>query len=86
MSSGVPVIGSNSGEIPNVIGEAGLIVPEGDAEALAGAIHAIQTDAALRADLSKRGRERVLTRFTHAHVAKLTKQAYTETLSKWNKR
>jgi glycosyltransferase involved in cell wall biosynthesis len=84
MSCGIPVIGSDSGEIPNVIGDAGLIVPEGDVRALAGAIRAIQTDAALRADLSQRGRERVLKKFTHAHVAELTAAAYSETLSSWN--
>ena len=83
MSCGVPVIGSDSGEIPNVIGDAGLIVPEGDAGALAGAIRAIYTDEALRADLSRRGRERVLQCFTHAHVAALTKDAYAEALAQW---
>ena len=30
MASGVPVIGSDSGAIPDVIGQAGLIFPEGD--------------------------------------------------------
>ncbi len=34
MACGVPVIGSTCGEIPNVIGDAGLIFPEGDAAAL----------------------------------------------------
>ena len=35
MACGVPVVGSNSGAIPEVVGEAGLIFPEGDAAALA---------------------------------------------------
>jgi glycosyltransferase involved in cell wall biosynthesis len=83
MACGVPVIGSDSGEIPNVIGDAGLIVPEGDAAALADAIRTVQTDVALRASLSRRGRERVLQNFTHAHVAEQTRQAYAETLLKW---
>jgi glycosyltransferase involved in cell wall biosynthesis len=86
MACGVPVIGSDSGEIPNVIGDAGLIVPEGNATALADAIQTIRTDALLRADLAKRGRERVLQKFTHAHVAELTKAAYLETLSTRNRR
>ncbi len=38
MAGGVPIIGSASGEIPRVIGDAGMIVPEGDAPALAQAI------------------------------------------------
>ncbi|HEU5100474.1 MAG TPA: glycosyl transferase family 1, partial [Roseiflexaceae bacterium] len=45
---------------PEVIGEAGLIFPEGDATALAAAIHRVRDHAALRADLSARGRERAL--------------------------
>jgi glycosyltransferase involved in cell wall biosynthesis len=86
MACGVPVIGSDSGEIPNVIGDAGLIVPEGNASALADAIQTIRTDALLRAELAERGRERVLQKFTHAHVAELTKAAYVETVSTWNRR
>jgi len=86
MACGVPVIGSDSGEIPNVIGDAGLIVPEGSAAALADAIQSIRTNALLRADLAERGRERVLQKFTHAHVAELTKAAYVEALTTWNRR
>lgn len=81
MACGVPVIGSNSGEIPAVIGDAGLIVPEGDAGALAGAIDALRMDAALRKELSERGRRRVLQHFTHAHVAEETMRAYLAALS-----
>lgn len=81
MACGVPVIGSDSGEIPNVIGDAGLIVPEGDAGALASAIETLQGDARLRSDLSQRGRERVLQNFTHARVAEQTRRAYVETVA-----
>ncbi len=35
MAMGVPVIGSSSGEIPNVIGDAGLVFKEGDTAQLA---------------------------------------------------
>ena len=35
MACQTPVIGSDSGEIPHVIGDAGLVFPEGDAQALA---------------------------------------------------
>jgi glycosyltransferase involved in cell wall biosynthesis len=59
MGRGVPVVGSSSGAIPEVIGDAGLICPEGDAVALASAIHRIRDSAALRADLIGRGLERV---------------------------
>jgi glycosyltransferase involved in cell wall biosynthesis len=58
MARGVPVVGSSSGAIPEVIGDAGLIVPEGDVAALAAAIGRIRDSAPLRADLIARGLER----------------------------
>jgi glycosyltransferase involved in cell wall biosynthesis len=58
MARGVPVLGSSSGAIPEVIGDAGLIFPEGDAPALAAAIQRIRDSAALRADLIARGLDR----------------------------
>jgi glycosyltransferase involved in cell wall biosynthesis len=78
MACGVPVVGSDSGEIPAVIGDAGLIVPEGDARALAAALQCLYDDCALRKDLSRRGRLRVFQHFTHARVARLTYDAYLE--------
>lgn len=69
MSCGVPVVGSSSGEIPHVIGDAGLVFREGDAAALAAAIGRLAGDPALRADLALRGRERVLAGYTQAAIA-----------------
>lgn len=71
-----PVIGSDSGEIPHVIGDAGLVFPEGDAQALAGHLARLAGDAALRADLRRRGRQRVLAHFTQERVAVATYQVY----------
>lgn len=76
MSSGVPVIGSDSGAIPGVIGEAGLVVPEGDTTALAAALARLQADPDLRARLSAAGRQRVLDHFTHEQVAAATVDVY----------
>jgi glycosyltransferase involved in cell wall biosynthesis len=67
MAYGVPVVGSNSGAIPETIGEAGLIVPEGDAAALRAAIIRLKDDAELRAELSRRGLERVK-RWSHENI------------------
>ena len=55
MGCGVPVIGSDSGAIPQVIGDAGLIYPEGDSKAMAQAIGQLSYDAALRRRLAERG-------------------------------
>jgi glycosyltransferase involved in cell wall biosynthesis len=81
MSSGVPVIGSDSGAIPGLIGEAGLIVPEGDVAALAEALCKIQQDYALRVQLAEKGRARVLAYFTHQQVARDTVRVYEEMLN-----
>lgn len=69
MAAGVPVVGSSSGAIPEVIGDAGLIFPENDAAALAAQLRRLLGDEALRKALVERGRERVARRFTHEVVA-----------------
>jgi glycosyltransferase involved in cell wall biosynthesis len=76
MACGVPVIGSNSGEIPRVVDDAGAIVPEGDPSALREAIAGILADGELRRDLARRGRQRVLDCYTHARIAEQTVLAY----------
>lgn len=81
MSCGVPVIGSSCGEIPHVIGEAGLVFPEGDHEALARAIAGLMADAGLRERLSRQGRERLLSCFTQSGVARATLDVYRHALS-----
>ena len=80
MACGVPVVGSNSGEIPQVIGDAGLIVPEADPRALCGAITTLLGDNRLRMDLAARGRRRVLDCYTHRHIAEQTVAAYAAAL------
>lgn len=76
MACGVPVIGSDSGEIPAVIGDAGIVVPEGDSAALADAIRRLASHAELRAELAARGVARVAERYTQANVADRTCDFY----------
>jgi len=80
MACEVPVIGSNSGEIPNVVGDVGYIFPEGDAEALADLLGQLHADPSLRQLLGSRGRSRVLAHFTQAGIAQRTVSAYREVL------
>ena len=49
MSVGVPFVATDHGGVTEVLGEAGLLVPPGDADALAAAITRLLDDAALRA-------------------------------------
>lgn len=55
---GVPVIGSDSGEIPYVIGEAGIVVPEGAPAAWAREIAGLLDDPARRERLARLGLDR----------------------------
>ena len=81
MACGVPCVGSASGEIPHVLGDAGLVVPEGDAAELRAAFARLRDDAALRRELADRGRARVLARFTHARIAEQTYRVYRRLLT-----
>ena len=76
MACGVPVVGSDSGEIPNVIGDAGLIFPENDASELATRLQTLMEHPDLRANLATAGRQWVLDRFTMASVAARTVDVY----------
>lgn len=69
MACGVPVIGAATGEIPRVIGDAGLIVPAGDVAALREALETLASSAEHGASLGRRGRLRVLEHYTHERIA-----------------
>lgn len=77
---GVPVLGSDSGAIPEVVGDSGLIFPEGDVPALAAAACRLLEEPHLAADLSERARDRALAEFTWAKVAADRYQMYKEVI------
>ena len=56
---GVPVISSDSGELPFLVADTGWVVPEGDAAAMATAIRAALDDPARREAIASRGLQRV---------------------------
>jgi len=64
MACGVAAIGSRSGNIPDMIGDAGLLIPEGDAAAIATAVTQLASDPALRHALGMGGRQRVKALFS----------------------
>ncbi len=76
MACGVPVIGSSSGAIPEVIGDTGLVFPEGDARALAHSLDRLQRAPAKRALYATRGRSQALDRFTNGKIAERTRAVY----------
>jgi glycosyltransferase involved in cell wall biosynthesis len=81
MACGVPVVGSDSGEIPNVIGEAGLGFAEGDSAALRACLAELMASERRRAELGARGRARMLERFTHERIAEATVEVYREMMA-----
>jgi glycosyltransferase involved in cell wall biosynthesis len=81
MACGVPVVGSRSGEIPHVIGQAGLTFTEGDVQELGDRLSQLMDAPALHADLARRGRERVLAHYTQAQIAAETHGVYRQLLT-----
>jgi glycosyltransferase involved in cell wall biosynthesis len=67
---GVPVIASDSGEIPYVVADAGIIVPEDDLQGWRRAIERLLGDAELRTTLAQRGRQRAVTCYDWSVVAR----------------
>lgn len=80
MACGVVVVGSNSGEIPRVIGDAGLVFPEDDVSALSDHLLSLMTGRTPREPLSQAGRRRVLDNYTQERIADQTVAVYREML------
>lgn len=78
MACGTVPIGSDSGAIPDVIGDGGLITREGDATALTHALRRLLQDDDLRESLARKGRERALNHFTQEQIARQTVDVYEE--------
>jgi glycosyltransferase involved in cell wall biosynthesis len=81
MATAVPVIGSDSGEIPHVIGAAGLIFPEGDVGVLRAHLLELMQSEERRRELGQHGRERVLAHYTQAQIAAQTVSVYHDMLA-----
>jgi glycosyltransferase involved in cell wall biosynthesis len=67
---GVPVIASDSGEIPYVVGDAGVLVGERDVDGWTSAIDALLGDPGKRESLAARGRQRAARMFALPAVAR----------------
>jgi len=75
MASGVPVVASNRGSLPEVVGDAGVLVDPGDPETMAKSIAAILDGPVLRARLRGAGLERARL-FTWQKTAERTLEVY----------
>jgi glycosyltransferase involved in cell wall biosynthesis len=68
-ASGVAVVTSDSGEIPNVVADAAIVVPESDEARWLTELRAIISDPIRRAEYADRGLERVRTKFAWSVLA-----------------
>lgn len=80
MACGTPVVSSNVSSLPEVLGDAALLIDPEDVDALANALKSVLDDSALSADLKTRGLERAA-RFTWQETARLTLESYRRALS-----
>jgi glycosyltransferase involved in cell wall biosynthesis len=81
MACAVAVVGSSAGEIPNVIGDAGLVYPEGEVDALRRCLSVLLDNPTLRAEFAQQGRERAIARYAQRHIAAQTYAAWQEMLA-----
>ena len=81
MASAVTVIGSDSGEIPNVIDDAGLIFPEGDIDTLSHCLRQLIEKPHLNRELATKGYRRAITKYTNRALAEEQLNFYQELIS-----
>ncbi len=85
MASGIPVICTTGGALPEVAGDAAVLVPPKNPEALAKAIMELLDDPERAERLGREGYTRVMEQFTWKNAAEKTVQAYRETLRDYGK-
>ena len=76
MASGTPLVASKTGALPEVVGDAAMLVSPGDPEELAAALRRLQDSPAERERLSAAALERVRQRFAWSAVAQATVAEY----------
>jgi glycosyltransferase involved in cell wall biosynthesis len=78
MACGAPTVSTTAGALPEVVGDAGILVPPADVKALVDAISALMLNRDKRKHLSQIGRRRILQAFNWRNTAKRTVDVYAE--------
>lgn len=86
MSCGTPVIATNGGSLPEVVGDAGIVVQHSNPAALANAIATLLDDPEARARLGRAGRERILAKFKWERAAREVTDIYRQTIADADRR
>ena len=85
MACGVPVIASSGGALPEVVGDAGLLVPPKDPDALAHALATLLDNPAEARRLGQAGYQRVWDLFSWEQAARQTAAAYRRTIDQYRR-
>jgi glycosyltransferase involved in cell wall biosynthesis len=81
LASGTALVASRAGALPEVTGDAAVLVPPGDPEELAAALRGLLDDEGRRAVLAERGLARVRARFAWPAVAAGTAALYRQAIN-----
>ncbi len=82
MACGTPLVATDAGALPEVVGDAAVQVPAGDVDALAAALGRVLDDPRLQRRLARAGRDRVLANYTWRSTAERTVAWYEEVLAR----
>jgi glycosyltransferase involved in cell wall biosynthesis len=80
MSCGVPVVSTELGQLKEVVQDCGVLVPQGDPQAVADAIAGIANDRSLARNLGDNGRSRVMAGYSWKDTVERTVMVYEELL------
>ena len=80
MACGAPTISTTAGALPEVVGDAGILVPPADVKALVNAISELVVNPDKRKHLSAIGRRRIVQTFNWGNTAKNTAEVYAEAI------
>jgi glycosyltransferase involved in cell wall biosynthesis len=78
LAAGVPLIATAVGGIPELVGDAAILIPPGDVDALDNAVRDLLCDPSLRSDYAARGPEQAATWPSEADTVALVRKAYAE--------
>jgi len=81
MACGTPVIATTGGALPEVVGDAGILVPPADADALAAAIRQLLNDRQAQRQMGEAGTKRVREQFNWEQAARKTLDVYREVMT-----
>ena len=81
MACGTPVIATTGGALPEVVGNAGMLVRPASADALADAIGQLLNDQKALQQMSEAGKKRVRAQFNWEQAARKTLEVYQEVLA-----